>query len=94
MADLENKTPEEKPVKKEKVQEKKPSLPARIGKRLNTWFREMRSELRKVVWPTLPQVVKNSWVVVVMVVIVGLIVAAFDLGMGWLVKQIIQNIKL
>ena len=46
------------------------------------WFREMKSELKKVVWPTLPQVTKNTGIVIAMVVIVALFIAAADLGLN------------
>ena len=52
------------------------------GKRIARWFREMRSELKKVVWPTRAQVINNSWVVVVCVVVVGAMIAVFDFLMN------------
>ena len=50
--------------------------------RLKKWFREMKSELKKVVWPSGKQVLNNSLVVVACVVIVGLIVGLLDFGAG------------
>lgn len=55
---------------------KKPSVFARLKK----WFREMRSELKKVVWPSGSQVFHNTVIVVVVSVIVGLIVGLLDLA--------------
>ena len=43
------------------------------------YFRELRSELKKVVWPTPKQVVKNTLVVLVCVLIVGAFIWIFDL---------------
>ena len=43
------------------------------------YFRELRSELKKVVWPTPKQVVKNTLVVFACVLVVGLIIWLFDL---------------
>ncbi len=51
----------------------------RTGHRIAKWFREMRSELKKVVWPTWPQVAKNTLVVVACAVIVGLFIWCFDM---------------
>ena len=45
---------------------------------LAKWFREMRSELKKVVWPTPKQVLKNTLVVAVCVLVVGVFVWVFD----------------
>lgn len=43
------------------------------------YFRELRSELKKVVWPTPKQVAKNTLVVVVCVLVVGVFIWLFDL---------------
>ena len=45
-----------------------------IGK----WFRGMKSELKKVVWPTWSQLLNNTVVVIVVSLIVALIVGVFD----------------
>ena len=42
------------------------------------WFRGMKSELKKVVWPTWSQLLNNTVVVVVISAIVALIVGLFD----------------
>ena len=42
------------------------------------YFRELRSELKKVVWPTPQQVGKNSLIVVACVLVVGAFVWVFD----------------
>ena len=42
------------------------------------YFRELRSELKKVVWPTPKQVGKNTLVVVASVIIVGAFIWLFD----------------
>ena len=57
---------------------KKPNFFVRTGRRIAKWFREMKSELKKVVWPTGKQLLNNTLVVLVAVVIVGVILFAFD----------------
>ena len=42
------------------------------------YFRELRSELKKVVWPTPKQVVKNTLIVLACVLIVGVFIWIFD----------------
>ena len=42
------------------------------------YFRELRSELKKVVWPTPQQVLKNTLIVLVCVLVVGVIIWLFD----------------
>ena len=43
------------------------------------YFRELRSELKKVVWPTPKQVAKNTLVVIACVLVVGVFIWLFDL---------------
>ncbi len=60
---------EKKPAKKSK-----PGIFARIGK----WLRELKSELKKVQWPTAQQTVNNTVIVIVCVLIVGAFIWIFD----------------
>ena len=46
------------------------------------YFRELRSELKKVVWPTPQQVLKNALVVAGCVLVVGVCIWLFDFGAG------------
>ena len=61
--------------------------------RIKLWFREMRSELKKVVWPTPKQVLNNSAIVAVSVLLVGTLIALYDWGAGKLVQAIIMTFK-
>ncbi len=42
------------------------------------YFRELRSELKKVVWSTPKQVLKNTVIVIVCVLVVGVFIWLFD----------------
>lgn len=57
-----------------KKAEKRPGLFKRMGK----WFREMRSELKKVVWPTPKQLLNNTVVALVVMVVAAVVIWAFD----------------
>lgn len=46
--------------------------------RIRRYFRELRSELKKVVWPTPKQVLKNTLIVLVCVLVVGVFIWLFD----------------
>ena len=72
MAKETNQTPENKPGKK------KPNWFQRAWNGLKRWFREMKSELKKVVWPTRKQVMKNTVVAVTVMVVSGIVLWAFD----------------
>ena len=56
------------------------------------FFRELKSELKKVVWPTPKQVVKNTLIVVVAVIIIGATVSLFDLVAGTAVTALINAV--
>ncbi|MBQ2154175.1 MAG: preprotein translocase subunit SecE [Oscillospiraceae bacterium] len=45
---------------------------------LTRWFRGMKSELKKVVWPTWSQVLNNTLVVIVVSVIFAIIIGLID----------------
>ena len=62
---------------------KKPNFFVRTGKKFAKWFREMKSELKKVVWPSGKQLVNNTLVVLASILIVGIIVCLFD----WLANE-------
>ena len=56
------------------MSEKKTGFAARLAR----WFREMKSELKKVVWPNRKQLVNNTGIVLVMLAVVGAFIAAYD----------------
>ena len=45
---------------------------------ITKYFRELRSELKKVVWPTPQQVLKNAAIVAGCVIFVGIFIWVFD----------------
>ena len=57
-----------------KKEDKKPGLFKRIGK----WFREMKSELKKVIWPTPKQLMKNTGVSLAVMVASAIVIWGFD----------------
>ena len=50
----------------------------RTWNKTSKYFRELRSELKKVVWPTPQQVLKNAAIVVGCVIAVGIFIWLFD----------------
>ena len=61
-------------------------------KRVAKWFREMKSELKKVVWPTRKQLINNTVVSVVVMLISALGVWGFD-QIARLLVQGLLNLK-
>ena len=82
-ADKPAKTDKKKDVKADK---KKPGVFARIGK----WFKDMRSELKKVQWPTRKQTVNNTLIVIACVIVVGVFIWIFDYLAGSVIDIIIN----
>lgn len=58
-----------------------------------TFFKDFKSELKKVSWPTFKQVVQNTMGVVVIVVIVAVIVFVLDFTFEALNKHGINQLK-
>ena len=67
------------PKKSEKVQKtKNPGIFSRAAK----WFRELKSEAKKVIWPNGKQVLKNTVVVIVVAIAVCVLVTVLDVVFG------------
>ena len=71
---------EEKNVKKDKKEKKD----------RGRWFREMRSELKKVVWPSPDKVAKNTGTVVLYSPIIGACIWVFDGVAALLIKTLLD----
>ncbi|MBQ3114846.1 MAG: preprotein translocase subunit SecE [Clostridia bacterium] len=59
--------------------------------RVVNYFKEVKSELKKVSWPTFKQVRNNTFIVVVCVLVVGAFLALLDLGFSAGFKSIIDK---
>ena len=75
-------------VKKAKKKDKKPGFFKRLGAKIKDVF----SELKKVNWPTFGKVVKQTGVVIVVVLIFLVVITAFDYGLLNLLKLVSPNI--
>jgi preprotein translocase subunit SecE len=73
MAENENKAKGDK-----KSQDARPNIFVRTWKRLTKWCHELKSELKKVQWPTRNQTIKNTTTVIACVLIVGVCIWVFD----------------
>ncbi|MEE1014031.1 MAG: preprotein translocase subunit SecE [Clostridia bacterium] len=61
------------------MEQTKPNFFARIA----NYFKEVKAELKKVVWPTFKKVRQNTLIVIIYVLIVGLVIWALDALFGW-----------
>ena len=72
---------------------KKENIFVRAAKRIGRWFREMKSELKKVVWPTKSQMINNTVIVLVCTLIVGICIWVFDAVGGVVVNGLITLVR-
>ena len=75
MAENEKLEQTKQPASDKKSEKKaKPGIFARAGK----WLKELKVELKKVVWPTRSQTINNTLIVIACVVFVGIFIWIFD----------------
>jgi len=56
--------------------------------RIAKWFREMRSELKKVVWPTPKQIINNTFVALTVMACAAVVIWALDFASGQIFEAI------
>ena len=59
--------------------------------RMKKYFKNTKSELEKVTWPSKEQLKKNTIVILVFIIIVGIFLFAFDMLFAWL-SSLLTNI--
>ena len=75
MAENEKLEQTKQPAPDKKSEKKaKPGIFARTGK----WLKELKVELKKVVWPTRSQTINNTLIVIACVLVVGVFIWGFD----------------
>ena len=62
----------------------------KVRKDRGRWFREMKSELKKVVWPNKKTVLKNTGIVLMCSLAIGACIWIFDGVAGLLVKTLLN----
>ena len=76
-----------KKAKADKPDEKK-SKPG-FFKRVARWFKEMKSELKKVQWPSAKTVRNNTAIVIACVIVVGIFIWVFDALAGAVISALL-----
>ena len=72
------------------MSEKKANIFVRAAKRIGSYFRELKSELKKVTWPTAKQVRNNTGIVLTAIIMIGVFVALLDFGFLFLVNTLLK----
>ena len=65
----------------------------RIGRRIGKFFKEIRTEMKKVIWPTRQQLVNYTLVVFTACLVVGVVIWVADAGLGLLFCSIFGKLK-
>ena len=60
-------------------------------KRFIAWIKEYKSEIKKISWPTFKTVVRNSVLVLLCCLLVGIIIWVADYGLGNLIQLILKT---
>ena len=81
------------PVKNTNAVKKEDNKKLGFFQRIGKWFRELKSELKKVVWPTKSQMINNTLIVLACVLVVGIFIWVFDAVGGVVVNGIITLVK-
>ena len=63
---------------------------ARKGNKMRIYFKGVKAEMKKVIWPTKKELVNYTGVVILISVIVGLVVWVLDLGIHRVLSLIIK----
>ncbi len=72
---------------------KKRNVFVRAASRVKRFFRELKSELKKVAWPTKRQLINNTLIVLLCVLVVGVFIWVFDAVAGLSINGIIGLVK-
>ncbi len=53
-----------------------------FGERVKKFFKDTKAELKKVTWPTKDQLIHNTGVIIVFIIIVTIILSVLDIAFG------------
>ncbi len=60
-----------------------------LGLRIGSAFKDMAAELKKVTWPSKPELINYSVVVLIFMAFMGIVIGLFDAGAAALVSLIV-----
>lgn len=63
---------------------KKPNIFKRIAQK----FKDVRQELKRVIWPTKEKLIQNSAVVLVVIIVCTIFLTAIGKGAGWILEKV------
>ena len=54
-----------------------------------SWFKESKAEFNRIIWPTKERIAKETAVVVICAIIIGVIVAVLDVGIQYGIQALV-----
>ena len=78
--------------KVEKKAENKPGFFAGAGQTVSKWFRDFKSECKKIVWPSRKHVINNTLVVIGFAIAVMILVYVLDVSFGFVRDTLVKLI--
>ncbi len=63
-----------------------------LFKRIANYFKEVKSELKKVIWPTWDKVAKNTGIVLAAIIVSAAVIFIFDFAFGTLFFDKLLNL--
>ena len=69
---------------------KKESFPQKFSKGFTKFYKDVKGEIKKIVWPTRQQMINNTIIVVSSVIVVGLFVVGLDAFFAYLFDIIVK----
>ena len=78
--------------KVEKKAENKPGFFARAGQTVSKWFRDFKSECKKIVWPSRKHEINNTLVVIGFAIAVMILVYVLDVSFGFVRDTLVKLI--
>ena len=80
-----------KAAKEEKKKDAKSSKPG-LGAKIKKFFKDYKSEMKKVVWPSKKQIINNTVVVAVVVVVAAVLIMVLDAVFGFGLNQLLKGV--
>ena len=80
-----------KKAKQDRIKQSKPkkegNVLSRAGKSVKKFWKDFIGTVKKIVWPSGKQVLKNSLVVLATILVIGLVVFGIDRGLSFVISQ-------
>lgn len=75
----------------ESVKKAKDSAKNKKPNKVSKFFKDLKSEFKKIVWPSRQQTINNTLIVLATMVVIGLFIGGVDLGLGRILKLLIDH---